>query len=163
MACLGWQRDQNAIATAAATDGIYALATNQPGRLTALTLLRQYKNQQIVERRHRDAKHTLRVRPIFLHNDDGIHPLISIVGPALLIFGLIETQTRHALGNHQQLPGLLPERRSAIPTGANILAAFQGLSLTYTHIGIRLDRLTHTQRRILELLHIQPLWPEQNP
>lgn len=158
---LTWRRDHNAIALAARTDGIYALATNQPGRLTALKVLRQYKDQQIVERRHRDAKHTLKVRPIFLHNDDRIHALISIVGLALLIFGLIETQTRHALGDHQPLPGLLPEGRPAIPTGANILAAFQGLGITYTAAGIRLDRLTHTQRRILELLQIQAPWPEQ--
>lgn len=158
---LTWQRDQQAITNAAATDGIYPLATNQRGRLTAVKVLRQYKDQQIVERRHRDAKHTLKVRPIFLHNDDRIHALVSIVGLALLIFGLIETQTRHALGEHEQLPGLLPEGRSAIPTGANILAAFQGLGITYTHTGIRLDRLTHTQRRILELLHIQAPWPEQ--
>ena len=159
---LTWTRDADAIADAAATDGIYPLATNQPGRLTATTLLRQYKDQQIVERRHRDAKHTLKVRPIFLHNDDRIHALISIVGLALLIFGLIETQTRHALGTREQLPGLLPEGRAAIPTGANILAAFQGLGLTYTPAGIRLDRLTHTQRTILQLLAIQPPWPEQN-
>ena len=159
---LAWTRDYDSIHAAAATDGIYPLATNQPGRLTATTVLRQYKDQQIVERRHRDAKHTLKVRPIFLHNDDRIHALISIVGLALLIFGLIETQTRHALGDREQLPGLLPEGRAAIPTGANILAAFQGLGLTYTPAGIRLDRLTHTQRRILKLLQIQPPWPEQN-
>ena len=159
---LTWQRDYDAISAASATDGIYPLATNQPGRLTALSVLRQYKDQQIVERRHRDAKHTLKVRPIFLHNDDRIHALISIVGLALLIFGLIETQTRHALADHEKLPGLLPEGRAAIPTGANILAAFQGLGLTYTHAGIRLDRLTHTQRQVLELLQIQPPWPEQD-
>jgi Domain of unknown function (DUF4277)/Transposase DDE domain len=159
---LTFKRDHEAIAHAAATDGIYPLATNQPGRLTALKVLRQYKDQQIVERRHRDAKHILKVRPIFLHNDDRIHALISIVGLALLIFGLIETQTRRTLGQHEQLPGLLPEGRAAIPTAANILAAFQGLGLTYTPAGIRLDRLTHTQRRILELLQIQPPWPEQD-
>jgi hypothetical protein len=107
---LTWQRDHDQIAIQAATDGVYPLATNQPGRLTALTVLRQYKDQQIVERRHRDAKHTLKVRPIFLHNDDRIHALISIVGLALLIFGLIETQTRHALADHQRLPGLLQRR-----------------------------------------------------
>ncbi|MCA1698618.1 MAG: hypothetical protein LC790_06835, partial [Actinobacteria bacterium] len=85
---------------------------------------------------------------------------ISIVGLALLIFGLIETQARQALNGHQ-LPGLLPEGRAATPTGRNILAAFQGLGLTYTPHGIRIDRLTATQRRILDLLDIQPPWPEQ--
>jgi hypothetical protein len=158
---LSYQRDQQAITAAAATDGIYALATNLPGRLSADRVLRLYKAQQIVERRHRDYKQTLKVRPIFLHNDDRIHALISLVGIALLIFGLIESELRKRL-NGDQLPGLLPEGRAAKPTGRNTLAAFQGLGLTYTRDGIRLDRLTSTQRRILNLLEIQPPWPEQD-
>jgi hypothetical protein len=158
---LAWQRNQPAIDTAASFDGIYALATNLPGRITAGQILRLYKDQQIVERRHRDIKQTLKVRPIFLHNDDRVHALISIVGISLLIFGLIEAQTRAALGPEQQLPGLLPEGRAARPTGRNILAAFQGLGLTYTHHGIQLDPLTDTQQHILDLLQIHPPWPTQ--
>jgi hypothetical protein len=158
---LSYQRDHAAITRAAATDGIYALATNQPGRLSAARVLGLYKDQQIVERRHRDLKQTLKVRPIFLHNDDRIHALVSTVGIALLIFGLIESQTRHALADDELLPGLLPEGRAAKPTGRNVLGAFQGLGLTYTPDGIRLDRLTNTQRRILELLQIPLPWPEQ--
>ena len=155
-----WQRDQPAIDTAASFDGIYALATNLPGRITAGQILRLYKDQQIVERRHRDLKQTLKVRPIFLHNDDRVHALLSIVGISLLIFGLIEAQTRAALGDGQQLPGLLPEGRASRPTGRNILTAFQGLGLTYTHTGIQLDQLTDTQQHILDLLQIQPPWPD---
>jgi Domain of unknown function (DUF4277)/Transposase DDE domain len=158
---LAWQRNQDAITTAASFDGIYALATNLPGWITAGQVLRLYKDQQIVERRHRDMKQTLKVRPIFLHNDDRVYALLSIVGISLLIFGLIEAQTRAALGPDQQLPGLLPEGRAARPTGRNILAAFQGLGLTYTHTGIQLDRLTDTQQHILNLLQIQPPWPQQ--
>jgi hypothetical protein len=158
---LTFHRDHDAIVNAALTDGIYALATNQPGRLSAGRVLELYKGQQIVERRHRDYKQTLKVRPIFLHNDDRIYALTSIVGIALLIFGLIETELRKRLDDHELLPGLLPEGRAAKPTGRNVLAAFQGLGITYTTDGICLDRLTHTQRRILELLEIQPPWPEQ--
>jgi len=161
---LTFKRDHDAIATAAQTDGIYALATNLPGkRLTAGRILRDYKGQQIVERRHRDYKQTLKVRPIFLHNDDRIYALTSIIGIALLIFGLIETELRKALSDTELLPGLLPENRAAKPTGRNVLGVFQGLGLTYTHAGIELDRLTHTQRRILELLDITPPWPEHKP
>ena len=158
---LAWQRNPAAIDTAASLDGIYALATNLPGPITAGQILRLYKDQQIVERRHRDTKQTLKVRPIFLHNDDRVHALISIVGISLLIFGLIEAQTRTALGDDQLLPGLLPEGRAARPTGRNILAAFQGLGLTYTHTGIQLDPLTDTQQHILHLLQIHPPWPTQ--
>jgi Domain of unknown function (DUF4277)/Transposase DDE domain len=159
---LTWQRNQDAITAASSVDGIYALATNLPGRISAGQVLRLYKDQQIVERRHRDLKQTLKVRPIFLHNDDRVYALISIVGIALLIFGLIEAQTRAALGPEQQLPGLLPEGRAARPTGRNILAAFQGLGLTYTHHSIQLDQLTDTQQHILDLLKIQTPWPQQS-
>jgi hypothetical protein len=161
---LTFKRDHDAIAAAAQTDGIYALATNLPQkRLRAGEVLRDYKGQQIVERRHRDYKQTLKVRPIFLHNDDRIYALTSIIGIALLIFGLIETELRKQLHDNELLPGLLPENRAAKPTGRNVLGAFQGLGLTYTPTGIELDRLTHTQRRVLELLDITPPWPEHKP
>ncbi len=91
------------------------LATNLPGQLTADHLLRLYKEQALVELRHRDLKSNLRVRPIFLHNDDRIQALISIVGLALLIFGLIEFDLRRSLGSQETLPGLLPEGRPARP------------------------------------------------
>src|SRR6266545_1233335 len=153
-------RDQHAIGQAARTGGVYALATNLPGRLSATKLLRLYKDQ-LVELRHRDAKQTLRVRPIFLHNDDRIDALVSVVGLALVVFGLIETDLRGAVGSDATLQGLLPEGRADRPTARNILAAFQGLGLTHTHHGIVLDRLTRTQRRILQLLTIPIPWPEQ--
>lgn len=158
---LSFARDQAAIAQVSATDGLYALATNLPGRLSAEKVLRLYKQQALVERRHRDLKATLRVRPVFLHNDERIAALVSIVGLALLVFGLIELDLRRRLPPHERLPGLLPEGRAGRPTGRNILAAFQGLGLTYTRDGIVIDRLTPTQRRILELLEVPLPWPEQ--
>jgi transposase len=158
---LSWRRNEEAIARSARTDGVYALATNLPGRLSAERVLRTYKDQWMVERRHRDLKGSLKVRPIFLHNDDRIASLVSVVGLALLLFGLIESELRRRLGDQAELPGLLGEGRSAPPTGRNILAAFQGLGLTYTSDGIVLDRLTPTQRQILELLKISVPWPEQ--
>jgi hypothetical protein len=99
-------------------------------------------------------------------NDDRIYALISIIGIALLIFGLLESELRKALHaadpNHDKRLPLLPEDRLAKPTGASILSAFQGLHLTYTHRGIELDPLTPTQQRILDLLRIQPPWPQRD-
>jgi len=158
---LRWQRDTSAIAEAARLDGIYALATNLPGRLSPTALLRQYKEQFWVEQRHRDAKQTLRVRPIFLHNDDRIEGLLAIVGLALLIFGLIEASIRRALPPDQFLEGVLPEGRAARPSGRSILTAFQTLAITYTAEGPVLDPLTPTQAEILRLLGITPPWPQR--
>jgi hypothetical protein len=160
-----WRRDDEAIATAAALDGLYALATNLPdprtGPLTALDVLCTYKDQWIVEQRHRDLKQTLRVRPVFLHNDDRIEALVAVIGIALMIFGLIEAELRSALGETGEIPGILPEGRSARPTARAALAAFEGLSITYTGAGLVCDRLTKTQRLILALLGVALPWPEQ--
>ena len=160
-----WQRDQDAIADASRLDGLYALATNLPDPcgtpLTALQVLKTYKDQWVVEQRHRDLKQTLKVRPVFLHNDDRIEALITVIGIALLIFGLIEAELRAALGPGTPLPGLLPEGRAAVPTARAALAAFDGLCATYTPSGLILDRLTPTQRMILACLDIPLPWPEQ--
>jgi Transposase DDE domain len=158
---LAWSLDEAAITQASTTDGLYALATNLPGRLSASAVLSIYKDQSLVECSHRNAKGMLRVRPVFLHNDDRIEALVSIVGLALVVFGLIELALRRALGPDEVLEGVLPEGRAARPTGRTILGAFQGLGLTYTPDGIVLDRLTATQRRILELLEIPIPWSEQ--
>ncbi len=160
-----WERNEDAIAAAGALDGLYALATNlsdpSEGTLSALEVLRIYKEQWIVEQRHRDLKQTLRVRPVFLHNDDRIEALIAVVGIALLIFGLIEAELRAALGDGVPLPGILPEGRGAKPTARVAITAFDGLSATYTKGGLVLDRLTQVQRVILALLGISLPWPEK--
>ena len=156
-----WQRNQEQITTAASLDGIYALAANLPGRITAGHVLRLYKDQQIVERRHRDLKQTLKVRPIFVHNDDRVYALISVVGISLLIFALIEAQTRAALGPDQQLPGLLPKAAPQNPPAATSSPRSKASASPTTHTGIQLDRLIDTQQHVLDLLQIQPPWPTQ--
>jgi len=163
---ISWARDTAAITAASQLDGLYALATNLPDHndgtpLTALDALSIYKDQWIVEQRHRDLKQTLRVRPVFLHNDDRIQALIAIIGIALMIFGLIEAELRATLGPGVPLPGILPEQRAAIPTARAVLAAFDHLHLTYTPAGPVLDQLTPVQRTILALLNIPLPWPEK--
>jgi hypothetical protein len=161
-----WTRDQDAITAASRLDGLYALATNLPdpggAPRTALDVLKTYKDQWVVEQRHRDLKQTLKVRPVFLHNDDRIAALIAVIGIALLIFGLIEAELRAALGPGTPLPAILPEGRAAIPTARAALAAFDGVCATYTADGgLILDRLTPAQRMILACLDIPLPWPEK--
>jgi hypothetical protein len=162
---IAWHRNQHAITAAGALDGLYAIATNlpdPPGReLTTLDVLDIYKDQWIVEQRHRDLKQTLHVRPVFLHNDDRIHALIAVVGIALLVYGLIEADLRTALGPDTPLPDILPEHRDAVPTARAVLGAFTDLHATYTSGGgLVLDRLSPVQRVILAHLDIPLPWPE---
>lgn len=55
--------------------------------------------------------------PIFLHNDDRIEALVSVVGLALLVFGLIECELRRQL-DHEKLPGSCPRDARALPPPA---------------------------------------------
>jgi hypothetical protein len=100
---------------------------------------------------------------VFLHNDARIEALIAVIGIALLIFGLIEAELRAALGDAATLPGILPEGRTAKPTGRAALAAFSDLGLTYTTAGLILDPLSPIQRIILALLGVSLPWPEARP
>ena len=163
---IAWRRNTDTLTAASRLDGLYAIATTLPDpperELTAADVLDIYKDQWIVEQRHRDLKQTLHVRPIFLHNDDRITALIAIVGIALLIYGLIEADLRQALGPDTSLPGILPENRHAVPTARAVLAAFTDLHATYTTNGLLLDRLTQAQRLILAHLDIPLPWPETN-
>ena len=163
---IAWERNNQAIAKASQLDGLYAVATNladkDDSRLSALDVLRIYKDQWIVEQRNRDSKQALRVRPVFLHNDARIEALIAIIGIALLIFGLIEAELRQTLGQGAPLPGILPEGRAAKPTARAALVTFDGVQATYTKTGLVLDHLSQIQRVILALLEIALPWPE-NP
>jgi hypothetical protein len=73
---------------------------------------------------------------------------------------LIEAELRAALGEGVALEGILPEGRSAKPTARAVLAAFDGLSVTYTAQGLVLDRLTKVQRVVLAHLGVSLPWPE---
>lgn len=160
-----WSRDEGAVAKAGELDGLYALATNLrtrgKRRVPALEVLKVYKDQWVVEQRHRDLKQTLRVRPVFLHNDARIEALVAVVGIALLVFGLVEAELREALGDNVALPGALPEGRAAKPTACAALTAFDGLQVTYTENDLVLDQLNQVQRLILTLLGIPLPWPEK--
>jgi hypothetical protein len=130
--------------------------------LTAADVLKTCKDQRVAGQRHRDLKQTLKVRPVFLHNDDRIAALIAVIGIALLIFGLIEAELRAAPGPGTPLPGIPPEGRAAILTARAALTAFDGLCATYTPGGgLILDRLTPAQPMILACLDIPLPWPEK--
>ena len=160
-----WSRNQDAIDAAGALDGLYALATNladpQGRRLSALDVLKIYKDQWIDEQRHRDLKQTLRVRPVFLHNDVRIEALIAVIGVALLIFGLIEAELRAALGDADtpaRHPARRPCRQTHRPRRPRRLRATSASptpqpASSSTHSA-------HIQRIILALLGVGLPWPE---
>jgi transposase len=157
---LTWHFDQNAIDAEAATDGWYALLTNLgPDQADAEQVLRHYKGQEAVERRHQAFKGPLAVTNLYLKNNRRINALITVICLALLIFCLIERQVRHALTARGQakVDGLYAGR-AAVPTGKLILDALAGIRLIpgTGQSPPTIPQPTDLQLHLLDLLDIDP-------
>ena len=158
---LVWRFDDDAIAAQAHSDGWYCLLTNlDPHQVDAAGVLARYKGQEVVERRYGAFKGPLAVAPMFLKNNRRIEALLSVICLALLIFCLVERETRRAIAPELKIVGLGGAgRRDARPTGRNLLDALDRLRLipataNAPPIG---PAPTGLQARILELLDVDPL------
>ena len=161
---LRWSRDDDALAQSERRDGLYALVTNMtPQQCSPDRLLALYKDQALSERAHHFLKGPLAVRPVFLHSNRRAAALVAVCSIALLVYGLIETETRRAIAPARTIDGLLPEQRAARPTAENIFRAFAGLGFqrarTTTGLQAIPDPLTPAQQHILDALEITSVVP----
>lgn len=126
---LDFKRSQDAIADAERLDGIYCLITN----LTAeqadhAALLAYFKEQERVERGHRTLKGPLRVRPLFVQNDDRITALLAVCCFALMIYTLIERDARRRYPDGLSALG---EGRTGPATARAVLHLLQDTTLLH--------------------------------
>jgi transposase len=161
---LRWWRDTDALAETARRDGLYCLVTNMsPQQCSSGRLLALYKDQALSERAHHFLKGPLAVRPVFLHSNRRAAALVAVCSIAVLIYGLIETETRRAIAPARNIEGLLPEQRAARPTAENIFRAFVGLGFqrvrTTTGLQAIPDPLSAAQQAIIDALQITSVLP----
>ncbi|NCO39111.1 MAG: hypothetical protein COZ06_13280 [Armatimonadetes bacterium CG_4_10_14_3_um_filter_66_18] len=154
------RRNERALREAEALDGYYVLATNlPPEQADLLQAFTDYKAQSEVERRFSNVKGPLRVRPLFLKNNDRILALVTVILLALTVFCLLEREVRRKLPDTDgKLTGLLPENRTARATGRNILRRLSTQILIVSTIDGQLYKergpITDVQKRLLELLGV---------
>ena len=123
---LTYQQRPDQIAKAAQWDGKWVLVSNQPllaGQSTVAYLdwmWRVYKNHSHVERRMRNLKRDLPIRPIYLHRDDAIVALCFVSVVALMLYTLIERDC-------QNDPTLVA---AGLTTTDQVLGALAGFGLT---------------------------------
>ena len=72
-----------------ALDGRYFIITSMPPSYTADAVLDAYKRRDVCEQAMRIMKSDLKVRPIFLHNDNRVAALAYITVFALMVFTLL--------------------------------------------------------------------------
>jgi transposase len=93
---LTYERCSDQIAQAAKLDGRWVLVTNQPCQSGQAKVDHMdwmwcvYKNHRHVERRMRNLKSDLPIRPIYLHRDDAIVAFCFVCVIALMVYTLIE-------------------------------------------------------------------------
>jgi len=138
---LRWWIDCAALTEAMRRDGRYLLVTNDP-TLTPTRMLERYRAKDGQEKGFEVAKQDLRVRPLYVHSDERIEALVLISLMALLVYTVLERQTRsHGLA--------LTTRR--------LIEQLESLAVIETHCwdGSSLCRLTPVnaeQTKLLEVL-----------
>ncbi len=134
---LRFWRDEEAIAAAERLDGLYCLITNVPAeQADASTLLAWLKEQERVERCHRLLKGPLRVRPLFVQNDERIVALLAVCCFALMLYTLIEHEVRRAYPDGLAALG---EGRRGPATARSVFALLDDLELAHGPGGQQLD------------------------
>jgi hypothetical protein len=97
---LTWSHDEVALAAAPQRDGRWPLVTNRAGLTDAelcVWAVRRYKGHGRIERDQHLFKGVVKVRPLFVQNDDRIRALVMICLWALTAWTLLERAARGAL------------------------------------------------------------------
>jgi transposase len=149
---LGWEVDEAALSRAEALDGYYVLLTSWPNeKATKSLLLKLWKQEEVVERRYSDWKGPLLVRPVFVTSNARMAALLLLLHLALMIYCLVEREARRRLAaeGRSKVGGLLAGHVAAVPTGENVLRAFEALYLI-------IEEDEHGRQ-----YHISEMYPEQ--
>jgi transposase len=154
-----WEHDQAAIRYAAKCDGLFPLITNRKD--PAREILKIYKFQPRLERRHSQLKSVYGVRPVFIKNPERIEALLFLYFLALMIDGLVERETRNAMKERKldSIP-IYPEARACQrPTTDKVFDLFRDVRLhrvtTPGKTTYLPDDLSPVQLQVLSLLNLQ--------
>jgi hypothetical protein len=161
-----WEVDAEALAAAEALDGYYVLLTSWPKeKETSRELLVRWKQEETIERRFSDWKGPLLVRPVFVTSNARIAALMLLLHLALMLYCLLEREARRQLAaeGRAKMERLLAGHVAAVPTGENILRAFEAVSLMIEEDEhgrhYEMSELYPEQAELWRLLGIQtPVW-----
>jgi len=153
---------QEAVRATAATDGIFPLITNlSPDSHPPLEVLKIYKYQAFIEKRHEQLKSVAEVVPVNFKSPARIDAFLFLFFVALTIDALLERQLRNAMNAHHldSLP-IYPEGRPCkAPTAGKVIALFANLRRHRLldddrYIKTFWDPITDPQRVVLQLLDV---------
>jgi len=144
----------------AASDGCFPLISND-NTLTDVEVLRAYRYQPNLEKRHHELKSVQDAAPVTLKSPFRIEALFSCQFIALLLNCLIERELRQAMARERvrELPLYHEQRACTAPTAARVFDHFTGvqrhhLTRNGRHLQTFDPQLTDPQRQLLDLLAV---------
>jgi transposase len=143
-------------------DGIFPIVTNiDQKELSMKEILKKYKYQPYIEKRHQQFKSVLEAAPVYLKTPHRIEALMFVYFIALLLNALIEREIRLSMKKNgiKELPLYPEERNCEYPTTDRIISIFSNQRrhiLIDKNIIVKyfFDSLSKLQKNILELLGI---------
>ena len=156
---LKWRRNEEEILQAARCDGIFPLTDNTG--LEPTEVLKHYKDQPGLEKRHSNLKSVLEVAPVFLNKPSRIEAMMFLYFIALMIVTLIERNIRTQMQEQkvEKLPILPSGLNTERPTWNNIRYFFNSIHLAVVTMDGNTVRtmvkgVTSLHQKVLRLLKI---------
>ncbi len=154
--------DAEAVRASAAADGLFPLITDIPKeRMSPLEILKLYKYQSFVEKRHEELKTCAEVVPVNLKSPERIEAFLFLYFIGIAVHALIERQVRVAMKDRgiESIPLYPEERACRAPTADKILGLFEPVRRSRLfrggrHIKTFWDPLSSVQRTVLDLLEV---------
>jgi transposase len=158
---LSWCENAERIQYDTRYDGIFPLITNYNS--SAKEILKIYKYQPYLEKRHEQLKSVYNVAPVFLRNPQRIESLLLLYFLGMLISALIERRVRQEMKSREleSIP-IYPEARPCkSPTTDKLINLFSDVRLQYICKGGEIvqivpDEFSKIQKLILDLIGLKP-------
>ena len=150
------QRDAAAIAHRKKRASCFVVVTSldETEEWPSEEVLREYKEQQAVERRFPVLKDPKRVGPVYLDRPERVEALGYVLLMALLVYSLIERRAREALMDEDEPMDLAGGPTSFRPTGRRVLERFENVLVMQTNGERELPANDNLPTRVLELLDL---------
>ena len=152
---LEWSRNKEMIKQESRADGLFPLITNSK-KLSAVDVLKTYKQQPFLEKRFQTGKSILEVAPVFLKKNERIEAMVFLFFIALMIVSLIERNIRQKMKEKaiESLPILPTGLKTKSPTWNNIRYFFRSIYLGMIMDG---DKVISEQVKGVTKLHKEVL------
>ena len=157
---LEWSLDKEAVRKKAHADGFFPLITNIED-IDMRDILKHYKYQPRLEKRHSHLKSVLEVAPVYLKSPERIEALLFLYYIALTIYALIERDMKKAMvmSGLKSIP-IYPEKRECKrPSAERLLDKLKNVSRHELWENDELIQIFHSdltdlQTNILKLLEV---------